>query len=303
MNTQQKKLQAIAIGIADGFSDPSYRDAATRLRLPFWDWAQAVAGTDPAFPAVLSTPMISVTLQDGSREETDNPLYDYSFHPLENSQINSTDNERGMVDLFQQQETADLGYTYPELLDSPGNATLISRINALYRDSGLAASNTVPKDFTDNTEYIVQVIMPASVHFSYDVLLFLGDIQVHPESQHSLIGKTSSLIATKMQKSASTSSMVVLNENIMTEVADGHASNTEMEEYLRSSLKWCLEVVRTVLLVEGSFTELFQGGKITSKSDVPDIKVALMNTRVERASSIFELDRWIGGFDILGAIN
>ena len=42
------------------------------------------------FPVAMSSPKISVTLADGSNEEISNPLYEYTFHPLDNTQINST---------------------------------------------------------------------------------------------------------------------------------------------------------------------------------------------------------------------
>ena len=89
-NARQQKLQDIAIGVANGFGDPAYVDAANALRLPYWDWVQAVPAGVPVVPTALSTPTVSVTLRDGSTRVIQNPLYDYDFHPLDRMQINST---------------------------------------------------------------------------------------------------------------------------------------------------------------------------------------------------------------------
>ena len=86
----QQKLQAVAIEIAKDFGDPSYRDAAIRLRLPFWDWALAVPVGEPVFPVALSAATVVVTLRGGEVEERRNPLGAYVFHPLDRGQINST---------------------------------------------------------------------------------------------------------------------------------------------------------------------------------------------------------------------
>jgi len=38
----------------------------------------------------LSDEKVQVTFPNGTAAQIDNPLYDYNFHPLDNTQINST---------------------------------------------------------------------------------------------------------------------------------------------------------------------------------------------------------------------
>ena len=83
-------MQSIAIEIAKDFGDPAYRDAAIRLRLPYWDWALAVPVGQPVFPVALSAPSVFVTLRGGEVQERRSPLYAFVFHPLNTGQINST---------------------------------------------------------------------------------------------------------------------------------------------------------------------------------------------------------------------
>ena len=92
----QQKLQSIAIGIANRFPDPvksKYQDAAQKLRLPYWDWARTIPGNEPMFPAILATEKVQITFPNTSVAEVDNPLFDYDFHPLTRSEINSTVSE------------------------------------------------------------------------------------------------------------------------------------------------------------------------------------------------------------------
>ncbi|KAF2272084.1 Di-copper centre-containing protein [Westerdykella ornata] len=89
----EQKLQAIAINIANRFSGdskPKYQEAASKLRLPYWDWAQKVEADEPVFPTAFSTERVEVTQPDNNKVVIDNPLFDFDFHPLDNKQINGT---------------------------------------------------------------------------------------------------------------------------------------------------------------------------------------------------------------------
>ncbi|KAJ4298888.1 hypothetical protein N0V90_004131 [Kalmusia sp. IMI 367209] len=184
---------------------------------------------------------------------------------------------------------ADLGYTYPELADNPSNETLISRINALYRDSDLAATSMKLNASTKDIEYIVQVEMPTTGSFSYNVVLFLGEVGDDPSkwlSEDSFVSKTSSLGVVAAQGSTSTLGMIVLTDIVKTRIAKNDVQQTQVVKYLITNLKWRLEL-----------------GEEISRSYVPGVKVTLMSTKVERATSAAEIDRWVGGFDLLGDID
>ncbi|KAJ0120575.1 hypothetical protein J7T55_015304 [Diaporthe amygdali] len=53
----------------------SYEDAAKNLRIPYWDWIE-----HPRLPLVATTPEIRVRSPKGW-QYTQNPLYNYTFHP------------------------------------------------------------------------------------------------------------------------------------------------------------------------------------------------------------------------------
>ncbi|KAF1976937.1 hypothetical protein BU23DRAFT_551365 [Bimuria novae-zelandiae CBS 107.79] len=183
----------------------------------------------------------------------------------------------------------DLGYTYPELLDTPSNETLISRINSLYRDSRLASKNTKLYPAVQEVEYIVQVTMPISAKSSYNVVVFLGDMHDNPAkwtSQDSFVAKTSSLMAMTAQSSSTTVGTVLLNGVVAKNLANSQMQQEEVSHYLKTNLHWRLEL----------------GDVEIPRSEVPGVKVTLMSTKIERATTISELDRWVGGFTVLGEI-
>jgi tyrosinase len=76
-------LQKLAVQIAATYTvDPdSWKQAANDLRQPFWDWASNAIPPDE----VIALPQVTITAPDGSRILTDNPLYQYTFHPIDQS--------------------------------------------------------------------------------------------------------------------------------------------------------------------------------------------------------------------------
>lgn len=50
--------------------------------MPYYDWAAKPSSTSPAFPTALSSAKISIVDIDGKTKEIDNPLYQFSFHPV-----------------------------------------------------------------------------------------------------------------------------------------------------------------------------------------------------------------------------
>ena len=92
-NNTQQKLQQVAKTIASQFpaaTKAKYQAAADKLRLPFWDWAKALSADEPMMPPIVSTPNVQVTFPNGTVKQIGNPLYQYNFHPLDNTQINGT---------------------------------------------------------------------------------------------------------------------------------------------------------------------------------------------------------------------
>ncbi|PVI00309.1 Di-copper centre-containing protein [Periconia macrospinosa] len=89
----EQKLQEVATKIADTFPTATrtkYQEAASKLRIPFWDWAKAIPTDQPILPNSISNETATVSFPNGTTASIDNPLYEYRFHPLDHSQINGT---------------------------------------------------------------------------------------------------------------------------------------------------------------------------------------------------------------------
>ncbi|KAF2822336.1 Di-copper centre-containing protein [Ophiobolus disseminans] len=89
----EQKLQSVAKAIANNFpaaTRPKYQDAATKLRVPYWDWAKALPNDQPIIPLTVSNEKTQVTFPNGTLAAIHNPLFNYNFHPLDNTQINGT---------------------------------------------------------------------------------------------------------------------------------------------------------------------------------------------------------------------
>ncbi|KAF2706982.1 Di-copper centre-containing protein [Pleomassaria siparia CBS 279.74] len=86
----EQQLQKTAIIIAETFPDadkPKYQKAALNLRTPYWDWAAAVPSDQPVIPTAMTDQTVKVIFGNGTETEIPNPLYEYRFHPLDNTQI------------------------------------------------------------------------------------------------------------------------------------------------------------------------------------------------------------------------
>ncbi|OCL02739.1 Di-copper centre-containing protein [Glonium stellatum] len=66
----------------NGPTKDKYRDASSRLRLPYWDWAMTPPNGGTILPASTTTETVDVTFPNGTTGTIHNPLYDYKFHPL-----------------------------------------------------------------------------------------------------------------------------------------------------------------------------------------------------------------------------
>jgi tyrosinase len=56
-----------------------YISAAEDFRLPYWDWASQLG---PDFPTSISSPQVTVVDTDGATKKIPNPLYQFTFRPL-----------------------------------------------------------------------------------------------------------------------------------------------------------------------------------------------------------------------------
>lgn len=73
-------MQQHAIDIAQQYQDqPTWSNAAQNLRAPYWDWA---TNSVPP-PEVISLQTVNIITPDGNPTDVPNPLYQYTFHPIE----------------------------------------------------------------------------------------------------------------------------------------------------------------------------------------------------------------------------
>jgi tyrosinase len=82
----QQIISQKAVEIVDEFPNgptkDKYRDVASRLRLPFWDWAKKIGDSEPVLPVAITQLTVGVTFPNGTKGTIDNPLLLYRFHPL-----------------------------------------------------------------------------------------------------------------------------------------------------------------------------------------------------------------------------
>lgn len=75
-------MQQHALDIANQYQDQQrWSSAAQNLRAPYWDWA---TNSVPP-PEVISLQTVDITTPDGNTTTVPNPLYQYTFNPIDNS--------------------------------------------------------------------------------------------------------------------------------------------------------------------------------------------------------------------------
>ncbi|KAJ4297234.1 hypothetical protein N0V88_004152 [Collariella sp. IMI 366227] len=89
----EQTLQGLAVTIAGFWPEKErqrYLDAARRFRIPYWDWAATPPAGQSAFPdSIGGNSFVDVNGPSGV-QRIGNPLYSYSFRPLDTSAFRST---------------------------------------------------------------------------------------------------------------------------------------------------------------------------------------------------------------------
>ncbi|KAK4226827.1 hypothetical protein QBC38DRAFT_499996 [Podospora fimiseda] len=57
-------------------------EAAETFRAPYYDWASQPPAGGSAFPSILTSLNITIVDVDGNNKSTSNPLYPFTFHPV-----------------------------------------------------------------------------------------------------------------------------------------------------------------------------------------------------------------------------
>lgn len=86
MMIYEQLLHTHALAIVDSIPDATtkarYRTAASKLRLPFWDWAEKPPAGEHVLPSSVADEQIPITLPNGTVASIENPLFMYRFDPI-----------------------------------------------------------------------------------------------------------------------------------------------------------------------------------------------------------------------------
>ena len=83
----EQEFMQVVQSVAESFPEPArtvYLGAASSMRIPYWDWAAAPNNSLPTFPNVIAQKYVAVNTPTG-QETILNPLFRYTFHPLDTS--------------------------------------------------------------------------------------------------------------------------------------------------------------------------------------------------------------------------
>lgn len=75
-------VQEVAKQFPAGALRDKYVQAAKNFRAPYFDWASQPPQGSTAFPTALSSPNITIVDVDGKTKSTANPLHRFTFHPV-----------------------------------------------------------------------------------------------------------------------------------------------------------------------------------------------------------------------------
>ena len=156
------------------------------------------------------------------------------------------------------------GYTYPELVDKPSNATLVTRIKTLYSgpaDVPVTATKKprqIKRQDTQPTEkelYLAEVKLPTcglsdgqGGGAPYSVLVFLGDVPADAKDwtdSKSFVGPASTLGA-MIPSDQITTSTIDLSLALEAAIKDGLTTAEKAKEYLADNLHYRVGLVSTI---------------------------------------------------------
>ena len=144
-----------------------------------------------------------------------------------------------------------LGYTYPELANSPSHSSLIATVNKLYNGATTASSTTtsmVESTEGSPTKYFVEINLPAyglddgkDGSLAYNVLLFSGDVGSDAKTwatSENLVGIASTLGGVGMKYDSVITSLIDVTSSV-----ESGLNADEVVEDLKDKLIYRLEIV------------------------------------------------------------
>jgi tyrosinase len=146
-----------------------------------------------------------------------------------------------------------LGYTYPELANSPSHSSLIATVNKLYGGSAtvpVTATSRIASTEKPSTRYFIQAYLPAyglddgeGGSLAYNLLVFAGDVGSDAKTwatSESLIGMASTLGGAGMQFNVTVTSLIDVTSSV-----ESGLKTDEAVKYLKNNLSYRIEIVST----------------------------------------------------------
>jgi len=197
-----------------------------------------------------------------------------------------------------------MGYTYPELVGNPSNATIVASIKAQYSGppdvpvtSSKAKTRRQDTAPTKKTLYLAEVNIPLyglddgrGGASPYNVAVFVGEVGNNVKEwtySEEFVGIVTTLGGVGIQYNLSTTETVDLSDALKKAIASGATSEDKVIEYLMQNLHYRLEL----------------GDIEIPREKVQGLKVSLVSTEVEVAQSEDVFDRWVGGFKRHGEVD
>jgi tyrosinase len=197
-----------------------------------------------------------------------------------------------------------MGYTYPELVGNPSNATIVASIKVQYSGPpDVPVTSTKAKNKrqsiapTKKELYLAEVNIPLyglddgqGGASPYNVAVFVGEVVSDVKEwtyTEQFVGIVTTLGGIGIQDDLSTTETVDLSDALKKAINSGVTSEDKAVEYLKENLHFRLEL----------------GDIEISREKVQGLKVNLISTEVEIAPSDDVFDRWVGGFKRHGEVD
>lgn len=141
-----------------------------------------------------------------------------------------------------------MGYTYPELVNNPSNATLVAHIKSLYAGPANASTSMTKRQEAGPVEkelYLAEVNLPLygrNGGSPYNVLIFLSDVPSNSKewlNSESFVGMISTM-GGNTQSAKTTTATLDLSHAMERKGVSGNTT-----EYLKKNLHFRLELVCT----------------------------------------------------------
>ncbi|KAF2020511.1 Di-copper centre-containing protein [Aaosphaeria arxii CBS 175.79] len=187
------------------------------------------------------------------------------------------------------------GYTYPELVGNPDNATLTKSINRLYKPDtqGLKTNQTLEtRDSNGNntanaTDWMVEVNMPSDIQITYAVRAFLGEPNPDPRqwpTDKNYVGLVASLASPRTDSDVIITANIVLTDALAEKHANGELKSLEkhhVEAWLKDNFHWRIQQV--------DLTE------IPRDNPPPGLNVTVVSVPIQLPEADDDVPVWPGG--------